>query len=246
LYNPDFYRYLASFAIRSAEHIVPFLLNAELTIRSVADIGCGQGAWLSVWRKAGVSVIGVDGPHVDQRDLMIGTEEFCVADLNFPIDLGRHFDLVQSLEVAEHLPAERASDFIQGLTTHAPIVMFSAAVPGQGGEHHINEQPLEYWRAKFRHHGYLAIDYIRPGIAGNELVHKWYRCNTLLYVQEKRLQELPERVRAFRVPDNELLQDYWSRLDRIRHTLIRQLPRDAVDHLSRLKARVSASRARSG
>jgi hypothetical protein len=97
---------------------------------------------------------------------MIDTREFRIADLGLRIDLGRRSDFVQSLEVAEPLPGERASDFIQVLTAHAPFVMFSAAVPGQVGEHHVNEQPPEYWRAKFRDRGYLAIDYIRPQVSG--------------------------------------------------------------------------------
>ena len=69
---------------------------------------------------------------------MIDADEFRAADLSQPIDLGRRFDVVQSLEVAEHLPSSRASEFIGTLTSHDPLVMFSAAVPGQGGEHHIN------------------------------------------------------------------------------------------------------------
>ncbi len=129
-YDVNFYRFLTSFAIRSAEHIVP-LLTAQLTIDSVADFGCGQGAWLSVWRKAGAAVLGVDGPYVDRRNLMIDAEEFRAADLGSRIDLGRRFDLVQSLEVAEHLPAERASAFIDTLTAHGRFVLFSAAVPGE-------------------------------------------------------------------------------------------------------------------
>ena len=240
LYNSNFYSYLASFATSSAEQIVP-LLKAQLKIDSVADFGCGQGAWLSVWRKAGIAVVGVDGPYVDQQRLMIDKKEFRVEDLSSPrIDLGRRFDLVQSLEVAEHLPAERASDFIQVLTTHAPLVMFSAAVSGQGGEHHINEQPLEYWRTKFRGQGYLAIDCIRPQVAENVLIQSWYRYNILLYAHESVIGELPDGLHTFLVPDKQRLTDYWPLPDRIKHALIRQLPRRSVDFLSRLNARSRA------
>jgi len=91
-YDNNFYRYMASFAVRSAEQIVP-LLGSVLTINSVVDFGCGQGAWLAVWRKAGARVVGVDGPYVDQQHLMINMDEFRAADLSLPIDLGQSFDL---------------------------------------------------------------------------------------------------------------------------------------------------------
>jgi SAM-dependent methyltransferase len=243
-YDTEFYRFLASFATRSAEQIVP-LLTALTPIGSVADFGCGRGAWLSVWEKAGADISGVDGPYVDRRDLMIDPQHFRAADLNQPINLGRRFDLVQSLEVAEHLPKERAADFVDTLTAHASLVMFSAAVPGQGGEHHVNEQPLEYWREKFLARGYFAIDCIRPQIVGNSRVQHWYRYNTIVYAEERHFKSLPDRMRAFRLPEDERLREYWPLSDRIRHALIRQLPRGAVDFLSRLKAQSQARGSRS-
>jgi hypothetical protein len=40
----------------------------------------------------------------------------------------------------------------------APRVIFTAATPGQeGGADHINEQPHEYWIAKFAHRGYQLL-----------------------------------------------------------------------------------------
>jgi SAM-dependent methyltransferase len=242
-YGDNFYRFLASFAVRSAEQIVP-LLSALLPINSVVDFGCGQGAWLSVWRKAGARVMGIDGPS-STKHLMIDANEFRTADLSQPIDLGRRFDMVQSLEVAEHLPSSRASEFIGTLTSHGPLVMFSAAVPGQGGEHHINEQPLEYWREKFREHRYVAIDYVRPKVIANLQVQHWYRYNIILYAKEPYLSTLPDPLLAFRVPEDQTLRNYWPWPDRVRHAVILQLPRGAVDYLSRLKARLRARRAKS-
>ncbi len=222
-YDADFYRFLASFAARSAEQIVP-LLTTVLPIDSVADFGCGEGAWLSVWRKAGITVMGIDGPYVDRQHLMIDGNEFRAADLSQRMDLGRRFDLVQSLEVAEHIPRQRAADFIEMLTDHGPLVMFSAAVGDRG---------------------YVAIDYIRPQIVDNLRIQHWYRHNIVLYAEERHLVNLPDRVRAFRVPENQRLRNYWPFEDRIRHALIRQLPRGIVDFLSRVKAQLEARRMRS-
>jgi Methyltransferase domain len=242
-YDADFYGFLASFAVRSAEAIVP-LLKTLLPIDSVVDFGCGQGAWLSVWRGAGVKVVGVDGPYVDRQHLMIEGDEFRAADLSQEIDLGRRFDLVQSLEVAEHLPRAKAPDFVDTLTAHGPLVMFSAAVPGQGGEHHINEQPLEYWRELFFSRGYVAIDCIRPQVVDDRRIQYWYRYNTVLYAEERHFENLPDRLRAFRVPEHQRLRDYWPFPDRVRHALIRQLPRGTVDFLARRKAQLGARKAR--
>ena len=95
-------------------------------------------------------------------------------------NLERQFDLAQSLEVAEHLPQARAATFVSDLVAHAPVVLFSAASPGQGGENHINEQPAEYWRKLFRQHDYFAIDCLRPLLARMPNIPVWYRYNICL------------------------------------------------------------------
>jgi SAM-dependent methyltransferase len=241
-YRADFYRYLSSFALSSARRIVA-ILDGALEIRSVADFGCGEGAWLNAWKAAGAKVTGVDGPYVDRRRIWIAPTEFVAADLAQPIDLGRRFDLVQSLEVAEHLPADRAEAFIDALLAHGSLVLFSAAVPGQGGEHHVNEQPLEYWRAIFRKRGYVAVDYIRPLICSEGDIAWWYRYNVLLYVEKSCAAALPEVVRGCLVADGEKLRDYTPRRYRLRNALVRRLPASAVDRLARMKATLAARRA---
>jgi SAM-dependent methyltransferase len=241
-YRTDFYRFLASFAVRSAQRIVP-KLTAAVRIRNVVDFGCGQGAWLSVWTATGASVTGVDGPYVDRRHLLIGTDDFHAADLAAPIDLVRQFDLVQSLEVAEHLPATKAGQFVDTLTAHGPCVLFSAAVPGQGGENHINEQPLDYWRAFFRERQYAAVDYLRPLICDDPEIAPWYRCNIMLYVKDDAIASLPDPIRSCRVPDTQPFENYWPLSYRLRHALVRRLSRGVVDRISRTKGVLAARRA---
>lgn len=241
-YDTDFYGYLASFAVRSAERVVLHLTRV-LAVSSVVDFGCGQGAWLSVWQKAGAAVTGVDGAYVEARGLLIDPASFRAADLAEPIDLGRRFDLVQSLEVAEHLPASRARQFVATLTAHAPLVLFSAAPPGQGGEHHVNEQPPEYWRRLFREQGFVAVDYLRPLIRGDAAVEPWYRFNTLLYVAADHLAALPEAMRAQAVPDGVALADYRTAPHRLRQAALRRLPGAVVTRLSRLRAAMAARKA---
>jgi SAM-dependent methyltransferase len=240
-YGSDFYQFLSTFAVRSARRIVSEL-TAVLPIGSVVDFGCGQGAWLSVWAESGAAVTGVDGPYVDPGRLLIEPDKFLRMDLAEPIDLGRTFDLVQSLEVAEHLPKSKAPQFVDTLIRHGTMILFSAAVPGQGGEHHVNEQPLEYWRRHFAARDYIAIDYLRPRVHDDTAVERWYRYNTLLYVRADRVDGLPAELRMRRVPDDQALANYWPFPDRMRNALVRCLPVGTVDRLARYRARQLAHR----
>jgi hypothetical protein len=174
--------------------------------------------------------------------MLIDAVNFRAADLANPIDLGRRFDLVQSLEVAEHLPAAKAVSFIDTLVAHGPIVLFSAAPPGQGGENHVNEQPLEYWRAIFRHRGYVPVDYLRPLIVGDPAVQSWYCYNMLLYIAESRVDSLPDAIRSCLVRDGDALRDYRPLPCRLQQALIRRLPVSAVNRISRLRATAAARR----
>ena len=70
-----------------------------------------------------------------------------------PLRIGRRFDLVNCLEVAEHLDASRADSFVDDLCALGDVVVFSAAIPGQGGTHHVNEQFQSYWQERFRRNG---------------------------------------------------------------------------------------------
>lgn len=240
-YDASFYSFLDSFALRSAQLMVPVITSA-LPIASVADFGCGQGAWLSVWAAIGAEVLGIDGPYVARDRLLIDASAFKAADLTAPLELNRRFDLVQSLEVAEHLPRAHARRFIELLTHHADAVLFSAAVPGQGGEHHVNERPLEFWRHLFAAQGYKAVDVVRPAVRGDQAVQRWYRCNTMLYVNEPGEVRLSPEARACTVPENQPLENYWPAMDRVRHSVVRVLPVPVVDRLSHMNSALLARR----
>jgi SAM-dependent methyltransferase len=184
-YTKDFYELRRDGAKQSAAVVAPLVLQL-LPVRSVVDIGCGDGSWLAVFRKLGVrEILGVDGEYVCRDFLQIPQDCFHALDLTKPFDLGRVFDLALSLEVAEHLPADSAPVFVESLTRLAPLVLFSAAIPFQGGTHHVNEQWPDHWAALFRRHGYVPVDFIRGRIWQNETVDWWYSQNTFLYVEER-------------------------------------------------------------
>jgi hypothetical protein len=148
------------------------------------DVGCGIGTWLAVLAELGVpEVWGIDGDYVDRTLLQIPRERFLPHDLTTPIDLKRRFDLVLCLEVAEHLPANSAPTLIDSLVSLGPVIVFSAAVPYQGGTHHVNEQWPEYWACHFSAKGYVPVDCVRRQIWQLHDVEWYYAQNILLYVE---------------------------------------------------------------
>jgi SAM-dependent methyltransferase len=195
-YDAAFFEAHRAGARSSAEVLVPKVVEL-LRPKSVVDVGCGPGTWLSVFRRHGVAdVLGVDGSYVDPGGLDIPTESFVAHDLTRPLRLGRSFDLAVSLEVAEHLPPESAAAFVESLVGLAPRVLFSAAIPHQGGEGHVNGQWPAYWAALFAEHDYAPVDCFRRRLWGDERVEWWYAQNVLLYVRRDSLGAMEAEPRV--------------------------------------------------
>jgi SAM-dependent methyltransferase len=236
-YDEVFYRYQREGAARSAAAVLPTVLGA-LEVRSVFDVGCGAGAWLSVYRKLGVSdFLGADGDYVDRSVLMVDPANFRPLDITKPFDLGREFDLVQCLEVAEHVPPARSGQLVDNIVKHGKCVMFSAAVPGQGGEDHINEQSYGYWRDLFGARGYRLFDFVRPEMLAKPEVEFWYRYNLLFFAHDSVIAGLPAAVAATRVGDHDPVPDPSPLTYKVRKLLLRALPESVVSQLAVWKHR---------
>lgn len=207
IYDDNFFRRQADGSYASAQIIVP-LIQQIINPESVVDLGCGLGTWLKVWQERGASIIlGVDGDYIDRAKLYIDHHNFLSHDLVTPLNLGRRFDLALSLEVAEHLPATKADSFITNLVDLADVIVFSAAVPGQGdvGIGHLNEQWPEYWQAIFKQHGYVLLDPFRDAIWHDERVAWWYRQNILLAVKRELLTRPNFKYLPVYIPDRRLI-----------------------------------------
>lgn len=242
VYNTDFFDYIDAGARASARALIA-AVQPWLKAESVADFGCGRGAWLAEWQAAGVEdVCGLDGDYVDRTQLAIPEIAFRPVDLTKPQDLGRRFDLAQSLEVGEHLPENAAETLVASMCAHADRIVFSAAVRGQGGEFHVNEQPLAYWQGLFAAHGYTAFDCIRPALAQNRAVEPWYRYNAVFYASEAGQKNLPDDVLATRVEGP--VADAGDLPWRLRKLVVSALPRPVVTSIAKGRAAVIARRAR--
>ncbi len=194
-YDAEFYDAQAEGSLRSAAAVISHVLPLLPELKSVVDVGCGTGTWLKALMDNGVSsVIGVDGAYVNVNQLRIPPANFVPKDLTQPLNLNRRFDLCISMEVAEHLPPERAEGFVADLVNLAPVVLFSAAVPEQGGTNHINEQWPDYWRTLFEKHRYQVVDCIRPKIWWDRRVDYFYRQNSLIFADQEHYPRLAAAV----------------------------------------------------
>jgi SAM-dependent methyltransferase len=240
-YDDTFFAMADRTAAASAKGLIRALAEA-LPANSVLDVGCGRGVWLAQWLRHGATeVLGVDGPYIDAKMLHVPGSSFLARDISQPLSLGRTFDLVQSLEVAEHLAEANAETFIDTLTRHGSVILFSAAIPGQGGEHHINEQPWEYWRAKFAARGFELFDFVRPLIRDDEAIYFCYRFNSFIFAHGSIATSLPACVRASHVPAGESIRDILPSWLKLRCALVRHLPAPAVNLIARLKYRIKGA-----
>jgi SAM-dependent methyltransferase len=190
-YSTDYYASIQADSARSAKEVAPLIYDL-VQPESLVDVGCGSGTWTRAFKEAGVKkILGIDGHYVRDQQLLIDPSEFQRHDLTQRLQVSGKFDLVVSLEVAEHLPASRAKSFVADLCALGGVVLFSAAVPGQGGTHHINEQWPTYWNAFFAENKFKLFDIIRPLIWQNNNVAWWYRQNMFLFVRQDMFSKFP-------------------------------------------------------
>jgi len=204
LYDRNFYATYQDDSSRSAARVLSIVFDV-IRPDTVIDIGCGLGTWLAAARSLGASeILGVDGDYVSPDQLLIPQDCFKPADLasgRLLPDSGKRFDLAMTLEVAEHLPETTAEHFVDSLTALADVILFSAAIPNQGGENHINEQWPSYWAEKFADRGYALADLIRPHCWTDENVAYYYAQNAFLYVRQERLSDWPQ-LESMLLPTN--------------------------------------------
>ena len=179
----------------SAAALVP-ILCAYLNIDKdsvVLDVGCGEGWWAKEFAThRGCTVRGIDSSGADIAPGVPVREH----DLRTPIpDEVSGFDFVVCLEVAEHLPAKRAESFIAELCGLAgEAVIFYAAIPGQGGTGHVNEQWPRYWAHLFNNQDFIVTGAFRQLIWEDERIENWYRQNLLIATPSSKFCRLPPEL----------------------------------------------------
>jgi len=201
-YDEAFYAQQRAGSKLSAEKVVPYLYEL-LGPNSVLDIGCGVGTWVSAFKKAGCETSnGMDGSWALESDLEIPKDDFIAFDFisspapfrpSLPLE---RYDLITTFEFAEHIFEHSAEALVDLITSKSDAVIFGAALPLQGGAHHVNEQWPSYWATKFAKRGFVSCDFIRPYFWDDLEVRPWYSQNAIGYFRGEVPKPVREAARA--------------------------------------------------
>lgn len=210
-YDRDFYGTEKEYSRNSADILIPYILE-RLQCKTVVDFGCGVGECLNAVKNVeggAERVMGLDGEWVREH-LEIEEREFYSCDLTKEIDLKEKYDLAISLEVAEHLPEKSARTYIANLVRHADIILFSAAIPHQGGTYHVNEQYPSYWKNIFEEFGFSICDCIRNYFWNDERISGYYRQNMFLYCKSNLYDEISKKFECGKQLVDVIHPCYWE------------------------------------
>lgn len=239
IYQETFFNYVNTTSGRSAQHFLD-KVRFPFPIISLLDVGCGQGAWLNRWQQKypDLTILGIDGDYVKPDNLLIDKKYFQAIDLKNGFNLHQTFSMVECLEVAEHIDETYADVLIQSITQHSQMILFSAAQKGQGGEFHVNEQPINYWVQKFAQQHYICLDCVRPQVKDDKNIEPWYRFNSVLFVHRDLAEQLPlEFQQTIVTQDYDFTKDI-DQLWLIRNAVIALLPTQMVTQLSKFKQKI--------
>jgi len=180
---------------RNAHTVLSIVFDNVLKPKSMVDVGCGLGHWLTVANKDfGIEkIMGIDGNYVQKENFLIPWENFVRHNLENELEVDDHFDLCISIETAEHLPEDKAGLFAGTLTSLADVVLFSGAAPFQKGVHHLNENTPSYWASKFAEKDFVCFDIIRDMLWNIEDINCIYPQNLLLFVKKGKTKFLEDK-----------------------------------------------------
>ena len=156
IYNPIIFRAFHEVALSSAPGVIRTFQAVFPGARRYVDVGAGSCAFAAEALRRGLACAACEYSPVARRLGKKQGVDVRPFDLTRtpPAQLDGPFDLAYCFEVAEHVPEPMGRDLVKFIASLAPLVVFTAAPPGQKGHGHINLQPKEYWIGQFASHGF--------------------------------------------------------------------------------------------
>jgi len=217
-YDKNFFKSKIGFSNYSARKFYNIIKDRLPKLDSVVDIGCGTGNWLLNFENFGTKkILGIDNFINDSSLLEFKKDQFLRHDLTQPIELNERFDLAICLEVAEHLPTKSSKILIESLTKLSDYILFSAAIPGQGGCNHINEQWQSFWTRLFKEYNFDCYDCFRPKIWTDEKIPFWFKQNSFLFINNNANHEL-SNYKNSQIFENIVHPELFAHVSELRNT----------------------------
>lgn len=168
---------------RSAAAVLPMVFEHTGTPQAVLDVGAGEGWWSTTAHDLDVgNVLALDVDAALPEPAWWIEAWDAESRVPLPHCMDGRWPLALCLEMAEHVTPAAGDYLVSELCHIADVVLWSAAIPGQTGDGHINEQWPAYWQERFLHHGYMLIDPFRDRLWEQADVEPWYRQNLLLAI----------------------------------------------------------------
>ncbi len=168
----------------SSTRIIVKVINKYLPkINSVIDLGCGMAAFAKAFQENGSNEITIiDHPKLDVSKCVVKDNyTFTPCDLDIAIPVVQKVDLLICTEVLEHIGYNRSLKVLDYIVSCSDIILFSAAIPRQGGLGHINEQRHNFWISEFRKRGFQNFDLFKLDLINNTEVLYWLRQNLFIF-----------------------------------------------------------------
>jgi len=184
-YNKKFYDEVSQSSLNSAKAIAPYIIK-KFNPNSLVDFGCGDGSWLKPFLDRNIDITGIEGDWIKNTNTKIPLENYILSNFEKKnIKIEGKFDFVLCLEVLEHLNEEIGLYLIKKMTSISDLILFSAAIPGQGGTNHINERWQSHWINLFKSYSYFPDLNIRYHFWNDSRVASYYRQNIILFRKNK-------------------------------------------------------------
>ena len=248
-YDIDFYQSVSLRAQKAAQ-VAADQIYKFYKPQSLIDVGCGQGIWSRAFLERISTLEKVSAVDLSSSNITYLKDENINAsvsialhgqDLNLNPSLpGSYFDFAICVEVLEHISKQSSEMIIAELGEKCGMVLFSAAISGQGGTHHINEQSLSYWNQKMGESGFVALDVIRPIFILDREIPSYYTNSIAIWLNKAFVSEIQNKidwVELSKILPSELM-DRRKTLTKLRFRILSLMPRQFVTFLAILKNRL--------
>jgi len=185
-YNPLVFLYFHECAVADAPAVARTFEEVFPEAGRFVDAGAGSGAYAAELKRRGHTVVAYEYTRLGRLIARLQGVHARPFDLTQTlVDTSAEYDLAYSFEVAEHLSPELGDRLVAFLATSAPIVVFTAAPPGQGGSGHINEQERPYWVERFRNHGMVERQDLQDRVAAGfrDARSSWLAANVMVFTR---------------------------------------------------------------